>query len=214
MSEQKPGIYCIEGVPDPAEGEISARPTLEMLSQAHGFRFVCRTAATKQEFEHHFMKWVNMERKMRSKKFPILYLWYHGYPEGISLNLEDAPHKTSIRFDDIADALEYTFNLENCIIHFGSCSTLASEDSKVLSFLNENRLTAISGYTKDVGWIDGAAMELLYLNCLYDIFREDNRKRYLKQEILRKCRDRLKAKSPSKEIAGALGFDIKVRRSK
>ena len=107
MKKQKPGIYCIEGVPDPVEGEVSARPTLEMLSQAHGIKFIHRTAATREEFEHHFMKWAETEYSC----YPILYFWYHGYPKGISLNLEGPPHRTSIRFDYIIDAVADTGSL-------------------------------------------------------------------------------------------------------
>ena len=211
MSEQKPGIYCIEGVPDRAEGEISARPMLEMLSQAHGVRFIHRVAVTRAEFFHHFMRWARRD----DYDYPILYLWYHGYPNGISVNVEDDSYRTSIRFDDLTDAQWGSdYNWSDCIIHFGSCSTLAGDKGDADKFLKCTGLTAISGYTKDVGWIDGAAMELLYLNCLYDIFRENRSRKYLTQDVLRNSRRRLVKESPSKEIMRALGFDIKIRRSK
>ena len=211
MSEQKPGIYCIEGVPDRAEGEISARPTLEMLSQAHGVRFVHRVAVTRAEFFHHFMRWARRD----DLDYPILYLWYHGYPKGISLNVEDDSHWTSIRFDDLTDAQEGTdYNWSDCIIHFGACSTLAGDKSDADKFLKRTNLTAISGYTKNVGWIDGAAMELLYLKCLLDIFGENKSRVYLKQEVMTECRDRLWKKFPGKYFADELGFSISVRGNK
>lgn len=211
MSEQKPGIYCIEGVPDRAEGEVSARPTLEMLSQAHGIRFIHRVAVTRAEFFHHFMRWARRD----DYDYPILYLWYHGYPNGISVNVEDDSHRTSIRFDDLTDAQEGTdYNWSDCIIHFGSCSTLAGDKGDAGKFLKRTGLTAISGYTKDVGWIDGAAIELLYLNFLYDVLGKSTDEKYLTQEILRDCRKGLWNKSSSKEIMKALGFDIKVRIGK
>ena len=214
MSEQKPGIYCIEGVPDRAEGEISARPMLEMLSQAHGVRFIHRVAVTRAEFFHHFMRWARRDSG-DYKDYPILYLWYHGYPNGISVNVEDDSHQTSIRFDGLTDAqveANYYYDWSKCIIHFGSCSTLAGDKSYADKFLKDTGLAAISGYTKDVKWIDGAAMELLYFNRLYDMFW-GNRK-HLSQKVLKDCKSELKARSPSKEIMRALGFDIKVRRSK
>ena len=211
MSEKKPGIYCIEGVPEHSEGEISARPMLEMLAQAHGFRFVHRIAVTRPEFLHHFIKWAGRE----GWDYPILYLWYHGYPKGISLNVEQNTHLTSIRFEDIIDALDaLEWNLEHCIIHFGACYTLAEDDDRVHDFLKNTSLVAISGYKGEIGWIEGAAVELLYLNCLYDIFGENKNRKYLRQPIMKDCRNRLWKKSPSKDLVEHLKFDICVRRSK
>ena len=211
QKQQKPGIYCIEGVPEHSEGEISARPMLEMLAQAHGIRFVHRIAVTEPEFFHHFIKWAERE----DWDYPILYLWYHGYPEGISLNPEDPYHQTSIRFHDITDALrDCDKPLENCIIHFGACSTLGVENSDINQFLKDTYLTAISGYKNEVGWIDGAAMELLYLDCLYEIFGEDKRKTVLNPKIMRECRDKLKKKRSNKVLADHQNFEIRVRRSK
>jgi len=208
MPEQKPGIYCIEGVPERSEGEISARPMLEMLSQAHGFKFIHRIAVTRSEFFHHFKKWADRQ----DFNYPILYLWYHGYPEGISLNDDQEPHMTSIRFDDITNAQEY--RLDDCIIHFGACSTLAEDDDRVRQFLKNTGLSAISGYKGEIEWIEGAAVELLYLNCLYDIFRRDMRLKKLSQSIMRDCRQKLRNRSPSKELVEDQNFDICVRRSK
>ena len=211
MSEQKPGIYCIEGVPNREEGEISARPMLEMLSQAHGFRFIHRVAVTRAEFFHHFIRW----GRRKDFRYPILYLWYHGYPNGISLIAEGDSHRTSIRFKDITDAQEVSkYNLSGCVIHFGACSTLAGDNSDAEEFLNCTSLTAISGYSEEVGWIEGAAMDLLYLNCLYDFLGEDNESWSFEQEILEECRRKLKKHFPGKDIVDKLGFDIKVRRSK
>ena len=209
MSEQKLGIYCIEGEPDRAEGEISARPMLEMLSHAHKFRFVHRIAVTKPEFFHHFMKWA----RGKYSNYPILYLWYHGYREGISLNAEDDSHRTSIRFKDITDAYDATNCCwKNRIIHFGACSTLASiPDNR--QFLKDTNLVAISGYTEEVGWVDGIAMELLYLSCLYGIFAKNRSRKYLNEKIMRDCRDRLKKKK-SMGLVDELGFVIEVRRKK
>lgn len=190
---------------------------LEMLAQAHGFRFVHRIAVTRSEFFHHFIKWAERE----DWDYPILYLWYHGYPEGISLNVEQSPHLTSVRFTDLTDALappEYNaapeYNLERCIIHFGTCSTLAEDDDRVNQFLKNTGLAAISGYKGEIGWIEGAAVELLYLNCLYDIFGENKNRKYLHQSIMAECRNRLWIKSPSKDLVEHLKFDICVRGSK
>ena len=209
MSEQKLGIYCVEGVPDQAGGEISARPMLEMLSHAHEFRFIHRIAVTREEFFHHFMKWARGEYS----DYPILYLWYHGFPEGISLNAEDHNHRTSIRFKDITDVYNDTdYCWERRIIHFGACCTLTS-DRDNREFLKHTRLVAISGYKKQVGWVDGIAMELLYLSYLYEIFAKDRRKIPLSEERMRACKNELKKKK-SKGLVDELGFDIVVRSKK
>ena len=103
------------------------------------------------------------------------------------------------------------YSWEGCIIHFGACSTLSADSGQ---FLKDTRLDAISGYTDEVGWIDGAAMELLYLNCLYDIFGKNKNRKYLNQEIMREIRDKVVQSSPSKELANHTNFSISVREGK
>ena len=51
-------------------------------------------------------------------------------------------------------------------MHFGSCATMSADSSRLQEFLDETKLTAISGYEIDVGWIEPLALESIYLHYL------------------------------------------------
>ena len=66
-----------------------------------------------------------------------------------------------ITLKEIADVLEGKLN--GIIVHFGSCSTLNTTEKNITDFINR---ALISGYKKDVPYIDSSAFELLYFNVL------------------------------------------------
>ena len=56
--------------------------------------------------------------------------------------------------------------LNGIIVHFGSCSTLNTTEKNITDFINRTGCALISGYKKDVPYIDSSAFELLYFNVL------------------------------------------------
>lgn len=69
-----------------------------------------------------------------------------------------------ITLKEIADVLEGKLN--GIIVHFGSCSTLNTTEKNITDFINRTGCALISGYKKDVPYIDSSAFELLYFNVL------------------------------------------------
>lgn len=56
--------------------------------------------------------------------------------------------------------------LNGKIVHFGSCSTLNTTESNITDFINRTGCSFVSGYKKDVPYIESSAFELLYFNVL------------------------------------------------
>jgi len=52
---------------------------------------------------------------------------------------------------------------EKRIIHFGSCSVLKYDKDKIRDFMDKTGAAVVTGYTKDVDWIESAAFEMTYL---------------------------------------------------
>lgn len=71
---------------------------------------------------------------------------------------------TYITLKEIADVLEDKLN--GIIVHFGSCSTLNTTEKNITDFIKRTGCALISGYKKDVPYIDSSAFELLYFNVL------------------------------------------------
>ena len=149
------GIYCIEGV-WPERYETSARPLLELLGDYHEIPTVHRIAPNREQFKDRLQQWATADMS-----FAILYLWYHGYRGAVT---PTGYEEDSVNLEEIADALEGCCS--NCLIHFGSCKTLKLDPNRVSRFLKRTGAVAVSGYTKDVWWIEPIALELLYLDYL------------------------------------------------
>ena len=54
------------------------------------------------------------------------------------------------------------------VVHFGSCGTLDTDESRLNGFIEATGLAMAVGYTKTIGWIDSAAMDLILFEHLQD----------------------------------------------
>ena len=94
----------------------------------------------------------------RYSNYTVLYIAYHGRKNRICIGNE------YITLKEIADVLEDKLN--GIIVHFGSCSTLNTTEKNITDFIKRTGCALISGYKKDVPYIDSSAFELLYFNVL------------------------------------------------
>jgi hypothetical protein len=62
---------------------------------------------------------------------------------------------------EIADLARGAF--KNKLVYFGSCKTLRAVDAQLQEFLKKTGAAAVAGYSKDVGWVESSAFELLFL---------------------------------------------------
>lgn len=155
-------IYCLEGNwnKNPRSSE-SVKPMLELLRTFSGIKYIYRKCNTQEEFFYYLEKFTTKTYK----NYPILYLAFHGLTNRIIVENQ------YITLKEIATALES--KLEGKIVHFGSCSTLRTREKNIQHF--------ISGYRKDVDYIDACAFELLY----FDLLQKYKSARKIDSEIFR-----------------------------
>jgi hypothetical protein len=150
------GVFCIEG--DwwgKVHRQSSVRPALELLHQwdPYYIPFVHRDVATRQEFEYYVRKW----RQKGTRKYPILYLAFHGDP-GVLYVGDGRASRNRVSLDDVADLLDAA--CAGRIIHFGSCGTLDLHGHRLNGFLKRTHALAICGFCDSILWLDSTAFDL------------------------------------------------------
>ena len=148
-------IYCLEGNWNKhPHSKQTIKPILELLFTFSKTKYVYRKCPTKDEF----VKGLQVFAHKRYSNYSVLYIAYHGHKNRIYFG------KEYITLKEIADVLEGKLNGK--IVHFGSCSTLNTSDKNITDFINRTGCSFISGYKKDIPYIESTAFELLYFNAL------------------------------------------------
>ncbi|MDE0062856.1 MAG: hypothetical protein OXP09_22880 [Gammaproteobacteria bacterium] len=194
------GIFCIETVWERADF-VSVKPFLRFVAKYHDAKFKHHIARKPEEFDECLKQWDGRD----DWKYPILYLGFHGFTKG--LVLAESKSKTlwnNVRFEQLADYSAGTWN--NCLVHFGSCSTMDAEPADITAFLERTKLEAISGYAADVDWVPSMAFEFLYFSQLLERIKQ----RYLRVDTMRNCRDWAAHDRYCASLATALQFRISV----
>ncbi len=202
--ESRRGIFCIETATWDQENEkshLSVRPMLEILRNLTDIPFIHRDVATKGELKYFLERWASLKDDRGNATYPILYAGFHGTEGQIYLNSE-----TMIDIDDIRMYLDS--KCENRVIHFGSCSTLAISPEELHDFLDTTEASAVSGFEKDIDWLESFSFECMYLRSL-----NFNRRRHLSPDHVRKIHEGqiLKAKAHS-QLSDHLGFNIRIAK--
>lgn len=154
-------IFCLEGdwwgnLKKPS----SVRPIFELVGQMKPHpKYIHRGIGTLGEFDHYLRVWT--QRKFSDH--PILYLAFHGSPRALCVG-DQRRRDGEVELDQIAEKLE-----ERCkgrLVHFGACSTLRCDLRHLKRFLTTTGALAVSGYTKDIGWMQSAAFEVFLLSTM------------------------------------------------
>jgi hypothetical protein len=158
MASIQKGIFCIEGHWDHhnIEDQSTVLPILDILYKRGYCGYVHHDCATKSELEFYLQKWNN---KTIMKKYPILYLAFHGAKGCVFLTQDE-----TYTLDDLAMVLE-----GKClgkVIYFGSCSTLNIDIRQIKRFLQKTKAIAAIGYKTDIDWIQSAACDLFVFEAL------------------------------------------------
>lgn len=152
-------IFCLEGDWETRlESKLSVRPLLDLLSGvgvAGGV--VHRDVATRAELEHYVARLA----RRSVDTFPVVYLAFHGFAEDgfgyVSLGGED------VSLDELADVFG-SESVAGRVIYTGSCSTLDVTDDALRDFCKRTGVRGLLGYSKDVGWVESAAFDILLLD--------------------------------------------------
>jgi hypothetical protein len=156
----KKGIYCLEGLWDyNLKDKSTVQPILELLEKSDICKHMYHSCATKDELEFFLKKW---KQKIINKRFPILYLAFHGSRGNILIT-----HNKSYSLTELGNILEGA--CDGKVIFFASCETLNTDERKIQSFLKKTNAIAVVGYKQEVEWMLATAFELLVL----DAFQQD-----------------------------------------
>lgn len=148
-------IYCLEGNWDKhPQSKQSIKPILELLLTFSKVKYIYKKCVTKEDF----IKGLKQFTQKRYSNYTVLYIAYHGRKNRIYFGRE------YITLKEIAKILEG--KLKNKIVHFGSCSTLNTTGKNISDFIKCTKCDFISGYKKDVEYIDSTAFELIYFEAL------------------------------------------------
>ena len=147
-----PHIYCIEGHWDYAEyepwDEPSVEPMLDMVRSAGNWPYIRRNSATVGEMHY----WLQREW-CRVDPGSILYIASHGAPGQIWLTNADECKEVET-LANLAAKIDDPLFAQGCLIHFNGCNVLEQvSDTELDEFMEKLGASAVSGYTKEVGWL-------------------------------------------------------------
>lgn len=153
MPHRKRNIACLESMWDRRiENRLNVLPTLELISKTQESKFSHMTCNTREELQYN----LNLLCK---RNYGVLYFAFHGSPGKIHL------HRDKVSLTDLAAMMNCRF--ANWIIHFGTCSTLR-KPREVAYFVENTRVALVTGFTKDVDWIESSAFELLLFKAFHN----------------------------------------------
>ncbi len=156
MRNKPKGVFCLEGFwYGDYKDLISVTPVLELVGKHSNMPFVHHRCNTRAEFEYSINRW---KTKAFCSKYPILYLGFHGEPGFIKVG------KEKVTLVDLGNIIGN--NCSRSIIHFGSCSTLNLNKTRVQHFMDQTGVLGVMGYKRDVDWLPSAAFEILLLDLL------------------------------------------------
>ena len=152
------GIFCLEGLwDDDLKQKCSVEPLLKMLEMNGKIPFIHHRVATTEEFDFYLQKW----KEARYRKYPILYLAFHGEKGSLLIG------KKKYSLKRLAESLQNACN--HAFLFLASCKTVNTSNECIEQFLQTTSARALFGYRTKVIWILSAALELLILSELQNI---------------------------------------------
>ncbi|HMQ03798.1 MAG TPA: hypothetical protein PKD26_07770 [Pyrinomonadaceae bacterium] len=146
MALRKRNIACLESMwTRRIENRLNVLPTLELVSRTMEARFSHLTCNTREELRYN----LNLLCK---RNYGVLYFAFHGSPGKIHL------HSGKITLTELAEMMGKRFG--HWVVHFGTCSTMR-KPREVEYFAEATGVALVTGFTKDVDWIESSAFELL-----------------------------------------------------
>ena len=206
MVKNQRGIFCVDCI---AQEVLSFKPILKLLAYGNQLDFpsLRHKAETRNDLVKEIKEWSNRE----DYKYPILWLAAHGSEGGFYTDDPKGAGFQRMDLGTLADiAMEGRYNWSGCIAHFGACSTLASNNDMYRNFFQETSVQAISGYSKDIPWIESLAFELIYIRVLQEVMTNNEeplcKNGGITSDIVDECRSRILDSRKCHGLIDALGF--------
>ncbi len=130
------------------------RPAFDLLAGQEYVQVVHRDVGTTTELEYYAKKMT----ERRYDRFEMVYLAFHGEPGRLWVGEE------GISLDRLAELLGDA--CRGRVVHFGSCSTMRLSPDRLAEFKARTGAVAVSGYTKDIDWLESCAFELMLIGAL------------------------------------------------
>jgi hypothetical protein len=164
-----PGIFCLETSWDRRlDDKTSVQPILDLLHRTGHARFIHRDVGTVEELDHYLAKW----RQVQYADYSVLYFAFHGDRGSIRVG------RRQVTLEELGDQLRD--KASNRVVVFGSCDTLKAK-GEVEAFRRVTKAKVVCGYTRQVGWLQSAAFELVMLGALVSKGRIDARVNHLRR---------------------------------
>ena len=149
-------VFCLEETmwwkDEGLLGRTSVLPTLEMLERLELLKFIHRPVLSRDDFDAYLKV-----RRRRNRSYRLIYLAFHGTESGLRVGDDD------ITLEELAEAIGPA---PDAVVHLGSCSVLKGKKAQARSFLDATGARAVSGYSRDVDWVESAAFDQIFLSYL------------------------------------------------
>lgn len=126
----------------------------DLLASQDVLQVVRRDVGTPAELQYYAKKMC----QGRYKHFKVVHLAFHGRPGHLAVGDEH------LELTELAELLGDA--CKGRVVHFGACSTMRVGPDRLAEFREATGASAVSGYTKDVGWIESCAFEVLLIHAL------------------------------------------------
>lgn len=150
-------LFCLEesvwshhlGMAD----ETSVLPTLESLKRMGELdQFVHRHSFGLEEFE----RYLSLRQQPEIQTFGTVYFAFHGSSNGLQVGRDD------LNLNQLATMLG---DFRGGVVHLSSCAVLKDRE-EAREFLKQTRARLISGYDRNVTWLDSIALDTAWLGYL------------------------------------------------
>jgi hypothetical protein len=159
-------LFCIESDWDnQPQIEKSMLPLLECIKGVYpAFEYIYRTANTKEELEYCLKKFKSIRKQ--SNDFYTIVFCGHGRMGKFSLGDEKLGSVLTIKaLAEICQSVCKKLFL-NQHVHFDSCSILKTSESNLNLFTEITGAEAVTGFSKNVDFIDSYALEMVLFEAL------------------------------------------------
>lgn len=151
-------IFCLETEWDQSLHDLkktsSVKSLLDFLTTCNNVQYCFRQVATLDDFEYYLK---HLEHPSYDN-YDMVYLCYHGTAGKIGF--ANREHM------DIMNLIKYDRIFEDKNVHFDSCSTLNMDEDDIRALKRGTKARLISGYTKNVPFLESFLFELWLLNTI------------------------------------------------
>ncbi len=176
------GIFCLEGFwYGDHRDKTSVFPVLDLVHRRSNMPFVHHRCATKEELIFSLKRW---KTKSFHRKYPLLYLAFHGKKGHITIGKEE------MSLEELAEVLEN--KCSGVVIYFGSCLTLKMDNRLLQNFMERTETVAIMGYKQVVDWLPSASFEIRLLDIMQEFPFDSKGIAKIEQSLKENCNGQIR----------------------